>query len=62
MELTGTLTGSSTTTTDYRGATVTQPNVQWTKNGSWEGHPIGFEGFAFPIMTKYGKTGIRCAR
>jgi hypothetical protein len=62
MELTATFDGTSTTTTDYRGQSVTLPNVRWTKNGSWEGHPIGFDGWSFPVLTKYGKTGLRCAR
>jgi formylglycine-generating enzyme required for sulfatase activity len=62
MEWTGTFPGTSTTTRSSSGKRVAQPDVQWTKNGSWEGHPIGYEGFAFPIMTKYGKTGLRCAR
>jgi formylglycine-generating enzyme required for sulfatase activity len=62
MELTATFDGTNTKTTDYAGKQVTQPNVRWTKNGSWEGHGIGFDGWSFPIMTKYGKTGVRCAR
>jgi hypothetical protein len=62
MELTATLTGTSTTTTDYAQRTVTQPKIAWTKNGSWEGHAIGYDKWSFPIMTKYGKTGLRCAR
>jgi formylglycine-generating enzyme required for sulfatase activity len=61
MELTATFEGTATTI-DWDGRTVTQPKVHWTKNGSWEGHPIGYDGWAFPIMTKYGKTGLRCAR
>ncbi len=39
-----------------------QTRVRWTKNGSWEGHAIGYPDFAFSFMTKYGKTGGRCAR
>jgi hypothetical protein len=62
MELTATFDGTSTTTTDYRGQSITLPNVRWTKNGSWEGHPIGYDAWTFPILTKYGKTGLRCAR
>ena len=62
MELTATFDGRRTTTTDFNGNTVMQPNIRWTRNGSWEGHGIGSAGWSFPIMTKYGKTGIRCAR
>lgn len=61
MEITATTTGSETTT-DLNGQTVTQPKVKWSKNGSWEGHAVGYAGFEFAIMTKYGKTGGRCAR
>jgi formylglycine-generating enzyme required for sulfatase activity len=61
MELTATTSGSETTT-DLNGQTVTQTMVKWSKNGSWEGHGIGYTGFQFAFMTKYGKTGGRCAR
>ena len=61
MELTSTQTGNDTTV-DLNGQSVTQPKVMWSKNGSWEGHAVGYAGFSFAIMTKYGKTGGRCAR
>jgi len=61
MELTATTNGSETTT-DLNGQTVNQPKVMWSKNGSWEGHAVGYGSFAFAVMTKYGKTGGRCAR
>jgi hypothetical protein len=38
------------------------PTVAWSKNGSFEGHQVGYPGFAFAIMTKYGKMGGRCER
>jgi hypothetical protein len=34
--------------------------VHWTANGSWEGHPWGFYGWNFSLLTKYGKQGLRC--
>jgi len=61
MEITATTNGNETTT-DMNGQTVTQPKVRWTKNGSWEGHAVGYAGFEFAVMTKYAKTGGRCAR
>jgi hypothetical protein len=61
MELTATTT-STDSTVDLNGQTVNQVKVRWSKNGSWEGHSIGFGGFEFAVMTKYGKTGGRCAR
>jgi hypothetical protein len=61
MEITATTNGSSTATTAW-GTKVTETDVRWSKNGSWEVHPIGYAGFSFPFMTKYGKAGIRCAR
>ena len=60
MEITATQSGSESTV-DLNGQTVTQTKVMWSKNGSWEGHPIGYSSFAFAVMTKYGKTGGRCA-
>ncbi len=36
--------------------------VRWSRAGSWEGHQANYTGWQFPIMTKYGKTGGRCAR
>jgi hypothetical protein len=36
--------------------------VRWSRAGSWEGHPANSSTWAYPIMTKYGKTGGRCAR
>ena len=61
MEITASFT-TNDTTTDFNGQSVTQPKVKWSKNGSWEGHAVGYAGFEFAIMTKYGKTGGRCAR
>jgi hypothetical protein len=61
MEITATTAGAETTT-DLNGATVSQTKFRWSKNGSWEGHGVGYAGFAFATMTKYGKTGGRCAR
>ena len=61
MELTATFT-TDDTVPDQTGASVTQPKVRWSKNGSWEGHRVGQSGFEFAVMTKYGKTGGRCAR
>ena len=53
IELTASL---GTNDTKY-GATV-----RWSRAGSWEGHGVNFSGFQFAVMTKYGKTGGRCAR
>ncbi|MDB4943472.1 MAG: Tryptophan synthase alpha chain [Labilithrix sp.] len=49
-----------------------QPNgsgsaYRWTKNGSYEGYvhwsgPVGYDGFVFGGMAKYGRSGGRCAR
>ena len=41
----------------------TEPRVQWL-GGSFEGHYGGRTdtGYQYPVMTKYGKTGGRCAR
>jgi hypothetical protein len=68
MELTADVVGTDTMQ-DHTGATVTQDRIQWTRNGSWESqgaggppHPIGYAEFRFAVMTKYGKTGGRCAR
>jgi hypothetical protein len=36
--------------------------VRWGRSGSWEGHQANYTGWQFPPMTKYGKTGGRCAR
>lgn len=36
--------------------------VKWSRAGSWEGHEVNYGQYAFAIMTKYGKTGARCAR
>jgi hypothetical protein len=38
------------------------PTVKWSKQGSWEGHGVGYANYEFAIQTKYGKTGGRCAR
>jgi hypothetical protein len=61
MEITATPEGTETTP-DYTGVMVTQPRVYWSKNGSWEGHAVNFPYWFYPVMTKYGKTGGRCAR
>jgi hypothetical protein len=50
------LTASTSTDAKYGAA------VRWSKQGSWEGHQIGNTSWVFPVMTKYGKTGGRCAR
>jgi hypothetical protein len=34
----------------------------WSRAGSWEGHAVNYGQYAFAAMTKYGKTGGRCAR
>lgn len=39
-----------------------QARVRWSRAGSWEGHSVGYPDFAFSVMTKYGKTSLRCAR
>jgi hypothetical protein len=36
--------------------------VRWARAGSWEGHQVNYMKWQSPIMTKYGKTGMRCAR
>jgi hypothetical protein len=36
--------------------------MKWSKQGSWEGHGVGYANYEFAIMTKYGKTSGRCAR
>ena len=50
----------------YPGAPATHPThgaqVRWSRAGSWEGHQVNYTRWQFPIMTKYGKTGMRCAR
>ncbi|MEA2749911.1 MAG: hypothetical protein QOI41_4054 [Myxococcales bacterium] len=61
LEITATVTGTMTAP-DLNGQSTTQPKVLWSKNGSWEGHRIGNTTFEFSVMTKYGKTGGRCAR
>lgn len=40
---------------------------KWTKNGSFEGYVhfsgnVGYDGFAFSGLTKYGRSGGRCGR
>lgn len=62
MEITGTI--------GYGPSTyVTGTGVRWTANGSFEGgaHTAsdsmrGYSGFTFQMLTKYGRTGARCAR
>ncbi len=36
--------------------------VRWGRAGSWEGHQANNKKWQFAILTKYGKTGARCAR
>lgn len=36
--------------------------MKWGRSGSWEGHQANYTGWEFAVMTKYGKTGGRCAR
>ena len=36
--------------------------VRWSRAGSWEGHQVNYPRWEFAVMTKYGKTGMRCAR
>jgi hypothetical protein len=52
-------TGTDAQFTDDKGRS---PTFKWGMQGSWEGHNTGTTGFAFAPMTKYGKTGLRCAR
>jgi hypothetical protein len=51
---------------DIPGDTAADPKygakVRWSRAGSWEGHQSNNENWQFAIMTKYGKTGGRCAR
>ena len=54
IELTATATGA----VDDKG----RPTFKWGVQGSWEGHNMFQLGYAFAAMTKYGKTGLRCAR
>ena len=61
LEITATVTGTQTAP-DLNGQSTTQAKLAWSKNGSWEGHRIGNTTFEFAVMTKYGKTGGRCAR
>ncbi len=61
LEITATITGTQTAP-DLNGQSTTQAKLAWSKNGSWEGHRIGNTTFEFAVMTKYGKTGGRCAR
>ncbi|MDB4947215.1 MAG: Tryptophan synthase alpha chain [Labilithrix sp.] len=53
------LTATAGTGPDDKGRS---PTFRWGKQGSWEGHSVGYEGFSMTPMTKYGKTGLRCAR
>ncbi len=52
-------TGTDGMFVDDKGRT---PTFKWGMQGSWEGHAMGSTGFSFAPMTKYGKTGLRCAR
>lgn len=61
MEITASTAGTDTAT-DLNGQQVTQTMLRWSKNGSWEGHAMGNLEWKFAFMTKYGKTGGRCAR
>ncbi len=61
IELTSSVLGTRVTT-DFTGKMVTENMMRWSTNGSWEGHPIGTQAWSFPVLTKYGKTGGRCAR
>ncbi len=61
LEITATVTGTQTAP-DLNGVSKTQPKLAWSKSGSWEGHRVGNTTFEFAVMTKYGKTGGRCAR
>ncbi len=51
---------------DYGGGSNVDPKygpmVRWSRAGSWEGHVVNYTRWQFAIMTKYGKTGMRCAR
>jgi hypothetical protein len=38
------------------------PKKRWSRSGSWEGHQANNPNWQFAVMTKYGKTGGRCAR
>ena len=52
------LTGTDGGVIDDKG----RPTFKWGVQGSWEGHNMFQVGYAFAAMTKYGKTGLRCAR
>ncbi len=36
--------------------------ANWSKSGSWQGHPIPYPASSFPASNKYWATGGRCAR
>jgi hypothetical protein len=61
LEVTATVTGTQTAP-DLNGQSTTTARLAWSKSGSWEGHRVGNTTFEFAVMTKYGKTGGRCAR
>ena len=50
----------------YPGEPGTDPKygamVRWSRAGSWEVHQVNYTRWQFAVMTKYGKTGMRCAR
>lgn len=53
----------ATSTFDGTDPEYGQPKVVWSRNGSWEGHPIGGSpSYKFALTTKYGKLGGRCVR
>jgi formylglycine-generating enzyme required for sulfatase activity len=37
-------------------------NANWSKSGSWQGHPIPYTNITIPATNKYWATGGRCAR
>jgi formylglycine-generating enzyme required for sulfatase activity len=55
MEITSTFTGTA-------GQSPTSRIATWSRAGSWEGHQVGYVGFAFPMSNKYLAGMGRCAR
>lgn len=52
------MTGTKTTYIDRQGRS---PTYKWGLQGSWEGHEVHYNDYAFYFMVKYGKTGFRCS-
>lgn len=62
MDVAGDLIEMTGTKTDYIDKQGRSPTYRWGWQGSWEGHEVKRDGYAFYFMVKYGKTGARCAR